>query len=166
MAKLIVKNNVKAAIKELDKENSISSVAADVSTEFQKKVDALLEDGIKRAKANNRRTLLGRDLWIFIKYPLLYLVETEEKNGMKIIYIIISIVSVVIILFARLGYYFYSSNSNCIDSESTLNEIEKITQIINNNTGNQYAPDVYGENIVYFDDRNGNYDIYSVLLCE
>ena len=62
MVKLIVKNNVKLAVKELDKENNISSVAGDVSLELQKRVDKILEDGIKRAKANNRRTLLGRDL--------------------------------------------------------------------------------------------------------
>ena len=62
MVKLIVKNNIKQAVKELDKENSISSVAGDVSIELQKKVDELLEKGIKRARANNRRTLLGRDL--------------------------------------------------------------------------------------------------------
>ena len=62
MVKLIVKDNIKSAIKELDKENSISSVAGDVSVELQKKVDDILENAIKRARANNRRTLLGRDL--------------------------------------------------------------------------------------------------------
>jgi len=62
MVKLIVKNNLKAAVKELDRENSITSISGDVAIELQKKVDKLLEDGIKRAKANNRRTLLGRDL--------------------------------------------------------------------------------------------------------
>jgi len=41
MVKLIVKNNIKQAVKELDKENSISSVAGDVSIELQKKVDEL-----------------------------------------------------------------------------------------------------------------------------
>tara|TARA_Y100000310_G_scaffold344631_1_gene458427 strand:- start:2011 stop:2199 length:189 start_codon:yes stop_codon:yes gene_type:complete len=62
MVKLIVKNNVKSAIKELDSEEDISSVASDVSLELQRKVDSILAEGIKRAKANNRRTLLGRDL--------------------------------------------------------------------------------------------------------
>ena len=62
MAKLVVKNNIKAAVKELDKDNNISSVSADVAIELEKKVDELIENGIKRAKANNRRTLLGRDL--------------------------------------------------------------------------------------------------------
>ena len=49
-------------MKELDKENNISSVSGDVSMELQRKVDDLLEKAIGRAKANNRRTLLGRDL--------------------------------------------------------------------------------------------------------
>jgi histone H3/H4 len=62
VVKLIVKNNLKKAVKELDKENHVSSVASDVSVELQKKVDSMLEEGIKRARANNRRTLLGRDL--------------------------------------------------------------------------------------------------------
>ena len=62
MAKLIIKNNIKDAVKEIDKENSISSVGVDVAIELQKKVEDLIEEGIKRAKANNRRTLLGRAL--------------------------------------------------------------------------------------------------------
>ncbi len=62
MAKLIIKNNIKKAVEELDKEKGITSVSADVSIELQKRVDELILNGIKRAKANNRRTLLGRDL--------------------------------------------------------------------------------------------------------
>ncbi len=62
MAKLIIKNNIKKAVEELDKEKSITSVSADVSIELQKRIDELMLNGIKRAKANNRRTLLGRDL--------------------------------------------------------------------------------------------------------
>ncbi len=62
MVKLIVKNNIKGAVKEMDSENHISSVASDVSSELQKRVDNILAEGIKRARANNRRTLLGRDL--------------------------------------------------------------------------------------------------------
>jgi histone H3/H4 len=62
MKNLIIKNNIKGIVKELDKDNSISSVAGDVAIELQKKAEELLEQGIKRAKANNRRTLFGRDL--------------------------------------------------------------------------------------------------------
>jgi len=61
MAKLIIKNNIKQAVREIDKENSISSISGDVAVELQKKIEELLENAVKRAKANNRRTLFGRD---------------------------------------------------------------------------------------------------------
>ena len=62
MGRLIKENNIKEIVKTLDKENSISSVAGDVAKELEKRVEDLLSEGIKRAKANNRRTLLGMDL--------------------------------------------------------------------------------------------------------
>ena len=62
MGRLIKTNNIKSVIEEIDKEKAISSVAADVSQELEKIVENILIAGIKRAKTNNRRTLLGRDL--------------------------------------------------------------------------------------------------------
>ncbi|HLA23248.1 MAG TPA: histone-like protein [Candidatus Nanoarchaeia archaeon] len=62
MAKLIVRNNIKQAVKELDKENSVSSVAEEVGTALERKVEDILDQAIKRAKANGRRTLQARDL--------------------------------------------------------------------------------------------------------
>ena len=62
MGRLIKENNIRKVIEELDKEKSVSSVARDVSKELERIVEDVLRDGIKRAKANNRRTLLGRDL--------------------------------------------------------------------------------------------------------
>lgn len=59
---LIVKSNIKKVIKELDKENVVSSVAEEVGNELERKVESLLLDGIKRAKENGRRTLQARDL--------------------------------------------------------------------------------------------------------
>ena len=59
---LIVKSNIKKVVKELDKENNVSSVAEEVGKALEKKVENLLVDGIKRAKANGRRTLQARDL--------------------------------------------------------------------------------------------------------
>lgn len=49
-------------MKELDKENSISSVADEVETALERKVENLLSDAIKRARENKRRTLQARDL--------------------------------------------------------------------------------------------------------
>ena len=59
---LIVKSNIKKVVKELDKENSVSSVAEEVGAALEKKVEELLSEGIKRAKENGRRTLQARDL--------------------------------------------------------------------------------------------------------
>ena len=59
---LVVKSGIKKVIKELDKENSISSVAEEVGAALERKVEDLLVAGIKRAKANKRRTLQARDL--------------------------------------------------------------------------------------------------------
>ena len=59
---LIVKSNIRKVVKDLDKENTISSVADEVATALERKVEEVLIDGIKRAKANNRKTLQARDL--------------------------------------------------------------------------------------------------------
>ena len=59
---LIVKSNIKKVVKELDKENSVSSVAEEVGMALEKKVEHLLLDAISRAKENKRRTLQARDL--------------------------------------------------------------------------------------------------------
>jgi histone H3/H4 len=59
---LIVKSNIRKAVKELDKENAISSVADEVGTALERKVEEILRDGIRRAKENKRKTLQGRDL--------------------------------------------------------------------------------------------------------
>ena len=59
---LIIKSNIRKTVKDLDKENSISSVADEVETALDRKVEEILRDAIERAKANKRRTLQARDL--------------------------------------------------------------------------------------------------------
>ncbi|MEX0920181.1 MAG: DUF1931 domain-containing protein [Candidatus Pacearchaeota archaeon] len=59
---LVVKSNIRNVVKELDKEGAISSVAEEVGIALERKVEEVLRDGIKRAKANSRRTLQARDL--------------------------------------------------------------------------------------------------------
>ncbi len=59
---LIVKSNIRKVVKELDKENAISSVADEVGTALDRKVEDILRDAIKRAKENKRRTIQARDL--------------------------------------------------------------------------------------------------------
>lgn len=54
---LIVKSKIKEVVKE-----KIGNVADEVAPELNKKVQEMLENACERAKANNRRTLLARDL--------------------------------------------------------------------------------------------------------
>jgi len=59
---LIVKSNIKKVVRDLDKENSVSSVAEEVGIALERKTEEILSNAIKRAKANGRRTLQARDL--------------------------------------------------------------------------------------------------------
>jgi len=59
---LIIKSNIRKVVKDLDKENSVSAVADEVGMALERKVEDILEDAIKRAKANGRKTLQARDL--------------------------------------------------------------------------------------------------------
>jgi len=59
---IIIKSNIRPLIKELDKDDAISSVAEEVGTALEKKVEDILVDAIERASANKRRTILARDL--------------------------------------------------------------------------------------------------------
>lgn len=59
---LIVKNNIRKVVKDLDKENTISSVAEEVGTALERRTEEILDNAIKRAKANGRKTLQARDL--------------------------------------------------------------------------------------------------------
>ena len=59
---LIIKSNIRKVVKDLDKEDMISSVADEVERALDRKVEDILAEGIKRAKANNRKTLQARDL--------------------------------------------------------------------------------------------------------
>ena len=59
---LIIKNNIRKVVKELDKDNSISGVAEEVDTALERKVEEILIKAIERARANGRRTIQARDL--------------------------------------------------------------------------------------------------------
>lgn len=62
MKNLIVKNNIKKAIEEIDKSKEVNNVAGDVAPELQKKAEEILINGVRRAKLNNRKTLYAKDL--------------------------------------------------------------------------------------------------------
>jgi len=59
---LVVKSNIKKVVKELDKEKVVPNVAEEVGMALERKVEEMLSEAIKRAKANGRRTLQARDL--------------------------------------------------------------------------------------------------------
>ena len=59
---LIIKSNIRKVVKELDKEDAVSSIAEEVEMALERKIEEILIDAIKRAKANKRRTLQARDL--------------------------------------------------------------------------------------------------------
>jgi histone H3/H4 len=59
---IIIKSKIREVVKKLDSEGIITSVAEEVENELDKKVEEMIVNGIKRAKANQRKTLLARDL--------------------------------------------------------------------------------------------------------
>lgn len=59
---LIIKSNIRKTVKDLDKENFVSSVADEVESALERKVEDILIQAIDRAKQNKRRTLQARDL--------------------------------------------------------------------------------------------------------
>ena len=59
---LIIKSNIRKAVRDLDKEEAISSVAEEVEMALERKVEEILTNAIKRAKLNGRKTLQARDL--------------------------------------------------------------------------------------------------------
>jgi len=59
---LVIKNNIRKVVKELDKNNKISSVAVEVEVALERKLEEMLEGAIKRASENGRRTIQARDL--------------------------------------------------------------------------------------------------------
>ncbi|MCK5612637.1 NFYB/HAP3 family transcription factor subunit [Candidatus Pacearchaeota archaeon] len=59
---LVIKNNIRKVVKDLDRDNKISSVAVEVEMALDRKVEELLDAAIKRASENGRRTLQARDL--------------------------------------------------------------------------------------------------------
>ncbi len=59
---IINKSKIREIVKKLDESNTITNVAEEVEKELDGKVESILKEGIKRAKANQRKTLLARDL--------------------------------------------------------------------------------------------------------
>ena len=61
---LVVKTQIAAVVKEINKSKSfqVKNVADDFLPAVNAKVREIIEEAVERAQANNRRTLMGRDL--------------------------------------------------------------------------------------------------------
>jgi len=57
---LIIKSKIRQVVREIDP--AITSVAEEVEAELERKVHGMIKKCIERAKANQRKTLLARDL--------------------------------------------------------------------------------------------------------
>lgn len=62
MSGIVIKSKIREVVKKLDSEGIVNNVAEEVEDALDKKVEEILVTAIKRAKANQRKTLLARDL--------------------------------------------------------------------------------------------------------
>jgi histone H3/H4 len=62
MVNIIIKNNIRKIVKEVDEEGAINNVAGEVEEALEEKIKEDLKKAIVRAKANQRKTLFARDL--------------------------------------------------------------------------------------------------------
>ena len=62
MTGIIVRTKIKEIVKKIDNEHIINNISAEVGDALDKIVEEILNKAIDRAKKNQRRTLLARDL--------------------------------------------------------------------------------------------------------
>jgi histone H3/H4 len=62
MTGIVVKSKIREVVKKLDEEKAVGNVAEEVEEALEKVVEKILKKAIERAKANQRKTLLARDL--------------------------------------------------------------------------------------------------------
>jgi len=59
---LIIRSKIREVVKKIDPQEEVSSIASDVGDELEKIIEEILRKGVDRARKNQRRTLLARDL--------------------------------------------------------------------------------------------------------
>lgn len=62
MTGIVIKSKIREMVKRLDESGEINNVAEEVEEALDKKVEEILSQAVKRAKANQRKTLFARDL--------------------------------------------------------------------------------------------------------
>jgi histone H3/H4 len=62
MTGIIVRTKIKEIVKRLDTEGVVNNISEEVGGALDEKIEQVLEAAIKRAKANQRKTLFARDI--------------------------------------------------------------------------------------------------------
>lgn len=62
MTGIVVRTKIKEVVGELDSEKAVNNVSDEVGPALDEIVKEILKKGIERAKKNQRRTLMARDL--------------------------------------------------------------------------------------------------------
>ena len=62
MTGIIVRSKIKEIVKKVDSENIVTNVSAEVGDELNRVTEEILRKAVERAKKNQRKTLLARDL--------------------------------------------------------------------------------------------------------
>jgi len=62
MTGIVVRTKIKEIVKKIDEEGIVNNISEEVGDALDKKVEDILKDAVRRAKANQRKTLLARDL--------------------------------------------------------------------------------------------------------
>jgi len=62
MTGIVVRTKIKEIVKEIDQEGIVNNISEEVGDALDEKVKQILKDAVKRAKANQRKTLFARDL--------------------------------------------------------------------------------------------------------
>ena len=63
MTGIIVRSKIKEIVKKVDESNSVNNIAEEVGGALDNKVEEILKNAVKRARANQRKTLFARDIW-------------------------------------------------------------------------------------------------------
>jgi len=62
MTGIIVRTKIKDIVKEVDESGVVNNISEDVGPAIDEKVKQMIKEAVKRAKANQRKTLFARDL--------------------------------------------------------------------------------------------------------
>ena len=62
MTGIIVRSKIKEIVKKVDESNSVNNIAEEVGGALDNKVEEILKNAVKRARANQRKTLFARDI--------------------------------------------------------------------------------------------------------